>query len=158
MERIVIGSDPSGFGLKEAVKRHLTERGFEVTDVGTLSMEAPVMYYDVGARLGQAIADGTFERGIVICGTGMGVNLMVNRFPGVLCGLCESVFSVQKARAVNNINVLAMGGWFQGPELGCAMADAFLDTPWLDGLDEETQPVVKEGYRRTKEVEAEHRK
>lgn len=158
MEKILIGSDPSGFTLKEAVKAHLVERGFDVTDVGTQSLEEPVMYYDVGERFGKAISDGEFERGIVICGTGMGVNLMVNRFPGVLCGLCESVYAVNRARAINNINVLAMGGFFQAPELGIEMADAFLDTQWLQGLDEATQQVVKDGYARTKAVEAELRK
>ena len=116
------------------------------------------MYYDVGERFGRAISEGTYQRGIVICGTGMGVNLMVNRFPGVLCGLCESVYAVSRARAINNINVLAMGGFFQAPELGIAMADAFLDTQWLQGLDEETQQVVKNGYARTKAVEAQLRK
>lgn len=157
-ETILIGSDPSGFTLKEAVKAHLVERGFEVADVGTQSLEEPVMYYDVGERFGRAISEGTYQRGIVICGTGMGVNLMVNRFPGVLCGLCESVYAVSQARAINNINVLAMGGFFQAPELGIAMADAFLDTQWLQGLDEETQQVVKNGYARTKAVEAQLRK
>ena len=98
------------------------ERGFEVADVGTQSLEEPVMYYDVGERFGRALSEGTYQRGIVICGTGMGVNLMVNRFPGVLCGLCESVYAVSRARAINNINVLAMGGFFQAPELGIAMA------------------------------------
>ena len=156
--RIVIGSDPSGFQLKEAVKAHLIARGFEVTDVGTLSPEEPVMYYDVGERLGLAISRGEFERGIVICGTGMGVNLMVNRYPGVYCGLCESVHTVNHARKVNNINVLAMGGWFQGPELGCLMTDAFLDTKWHDDLDEGTIEVVTEGYERLKAAEAQYRK
>ena len=152
-DKIIIGSDPSGFSLKEAVKAHLIERGFEVTDVGTLSMDEPVMYYDVGERLGLAISNGEFERGIVICGTGMGVNLMVNRYPGVYCGLCESVHTASHARKINNINVLAMGGWFQGPELGCLMADAFLDTKWHEGLDEETIAVVTEGYERLKAAE-----
>lgn len=158
MEKIIIGSDPSGFTLKEAVKKHLEERGFEVTDVGTKSLEEPVMYYEVGARLGKAVSEGQFERGIVICGTGMGVNLMVNRYPGVYCGLCESVHTVNHARKVNNINVLAMGGWFQGPELGCLMADAFIDTKWHDDLDEGTIAVVDEGYKQLKAAEAEYRK
>ena len=148
-KKIIIGADPSGFELKEAVKKHLAERGFEVTDVGTLSENEQVLYYEVGARLGKAISDGEFERGILFCGSGMGVNLMANRYPRVLCGCCESVYSVNRARAINNINVLAMGGFFQGAALGCAMADAFLDTPWLEGLGEEDCRVVKEGYKQT---------
>lgn len=158
MEKIIIGSDPSGFTLKEAVKQHLIDRGFDVTDVGTKTLEEPVMYFDVGERLGKAISEGQFERGIIICGTGMGVNLMANRFPGVLCGLCESVYAVSRARTINNINVVALGGFYQGPELGIAMTDAFLDTPWLEGLDEATQELVKEGYRKTLEAEASYRK
>ena len=145
MEKIIIGSDGSGYTLKEAVKAHLIERGFDVKDVGTTA-ETPVDYFDAAANVAGAVSSGEYERGIVICGTGMGVNLMANRFPGVLCGLCESVHTVEHARKINNINILAMGGWFQGPELGCMMTDAFLDTAWKQGLDEETAALVQKGY------------
>ena len=91
-KRIIIGADDSGFTLKEAVKEHLLKNGYDVTDVGTLSLDEPVVYYEVGRRVAKEVADKKFERGLLFCGTGMGVNLVANKFPGVYCGLCESVF------------------------------------------------------------------
>ena len=86
-KRIIIGADDSGFTLKEAVKEHLLKNGYDVTDVGTLSLDEPVVYYEVGRRVAKEVADKKFERGLLFCGTGMGVNLVANKFPGVYCGL-----------------------------------------------------------------------
>ena len=86
----------AGFTLKEAVKEHLLKNGYDVTDVGTLSLDEPVVYYEVGRRVAKEVADKKFERGLLFCGTGMGVNLVANKFPGVYCGLCESVFAAKK--------------------------------------------------------------
>ena len=153
---IAIACDHGGFALKKAIKAHLDKRGLAYHDFGTFS-EDSCDYPDYGRLAARAVADGSCDRGIVICGTGMGVNLMANRFPGVLCGLCESVHTVEHARKINNINILAMGGWFQGPELGCMMADAFLDTAWKQGLDEETAALVQKGYEVTLAKEKEVR-
>ena len=75
-KRIIIGADDSGFTLKEAVKEHLLKNGYDVTDVGTLSLDEPVVYYEVGRRVAKEVADKKFERGLLFCGTGMGVNLV----------------------------------------------------------------------------------
>ena len=93
-KKIIIGADDSGFTLKEAVKEYLIKNGYEVTDVGTLSLDEPVVYYEVGRRVAKEVADKKFERGLLFCGTGMGVSLVANKFPGVYCGLCESVFGL----------------------------------------------------------------
>ena len=155
-ETILIGSDPSGFTLKEAVKAHLVERGFEVADVGTQSLEEPVMYYDVGERFGRAISEGTYQRGIVICGTGMGVNLMVNRFPGVLCGLCESVYAVSRARAINNINVLAMGGYIIGETMAKEMVEAFVNTDFHPGFAPARVELLEGQFKIMQDIENEN--
>lgn len=153
MKKIVIGSDMSGFTLKEAVKKHLEGLGFEVTDVGTLSPDQPVEYYEVGSNLGQAVSSGQFDRGVVICGTGMGVSLIANKYPGVYCGLCESVYAVDRARTFNNINVLGLGGFFAAPELGCKMVDTFLETEWKQGEDAGTAAVLEAAYKYMQELE-----
>ena len=114
-KRIIIGADDSGFTLKEAVKEHLLKNGYDVTDVGTLSLDEPVVYYEVGRRVAKEVADKKFERGLLFCGTGMGVNLVANKISWSLLRICESVFAAKKCRIINNCNVLAMGGFIVGP-------------------------------------------
>ena len=145
-KKIVIGSDGSGFSLKEAVVAHLKKNGYEVGDMGTLSQDAPVDYWQVGFNVGGAVSRKEFERGIVICGTGQGVSIAANKFPGVLCGLCESVFAVNRARTFNNINVLGLGGFLQAPYLGIEMVDTFLNTEWKQGMDEGTAKLLEDAY------------
>ena len=132
-ETILIGSDPSGFTLKEAVKAHLVERGFEVADVGTQSLEEPVMYYDVGERFGRAISEGTYQRGIVICGTGVGISLAANKVKGIRCVVCSEPYSAQMSRLHNNANMLAFGARVIGPELAKMIARVWLETPFEGG-------------------------
>ena len=161
-KRIIIGADDSGFTLKEAVKEHLLKNGYDVTDVGTLSLDEPVVYYEVGRRVAKEVADKKFERGLLFCGTGMGVNLVANKFPGVYCGLCESVFAAKKCRIINNCNVLAMGGFIVGPKMGIEMAEAFLNTDFSYGFDLATpeflQNAVKEIDQISADVLKEHSK
>lgn len=145
-KKIIIGSDASGFTLKEAIKRHLEQSGYEVTDVGTLQEDQPVAFYDVATRLGKAVSEKAYERGIIMCGTGMGVSLIANKFKGVYVGLCESLYAVNRARVFNNINVLGMGGFIVGPEMGIRMVDEFLQTEWKDGVDSETKQILQDAY------------
>ena len=135
-KKMIIGSDASGFNLKEAVKAHLVELGYEVTDVGTQSLDAPVAFNEVAGNLAKAVSEEKFERGIVMCGTGMGVSLIANKYHGVYAGLCEALYAVNRARVFNNINVLAMGGFYVAPRTGMAMADAFLEHKLGDGYED----------------------
>ena len=141
-KRIIIGADDSGFTLKEAVKEHLLKNGYDVTDVGTLSLDEPVVYYEVG------------RRGLLFCGTGMGVNLVANKFPGVYCGLCESVFAAKKCRIINNCNVLAMGGFIVGPKMGIEMAEAFLNTDFSYGFDLATPEFLQNAVKEIDQISA----
>lgn len=145
-KKIIIGSDPSGFTLKEAVKKHLEEIGYEVTDVGTKSEDEPVLFYDVANNLASAVSKKEFDRGVIMCGTGMGVSLIANKYKGVYVGLCESVYAANRARVFNNANVLGMGGFIVGPEMGIRMVDEFLNTQWKDGVDTETEAVLQQAY------------
>ena len=154
-KKLIIGSDPAGFTLKEAVKAHLIEEGYEITDVGTLSPDKPVDYYDVGFIVGKAVSEKEFERGIIVCGSGMGVHIVAGKFPGVYCAVCESPWPVNRCRAINNCNVLAMGGFFITESYGIMMADTFLNTEFLEGFGEEDRIYLANAVEEIKKMEKE---
>ena len=121
-----IGSDHGGFELKQAVMKHLEERGIEYRDYGTYTPES-CDYPDYGAAVGRAVASGECERGIVICGTGIGISMAANKIDGVRCALCGDCFSAEMARAHNDANVLALGARTLGEGLALKIVDTFLD-------------------------------
>lgn len=129
---IAIASDHGGYGLKEKVKEHLRERGEKIVDLGTTSEES-VDYPIYGKSCAEAVASGKAERGIVICGTGIGISIAANKVKGIRCGLCTSVEMAELTRAHNNANMLAMGGRIIAPELAMEIVDAFLDTEFDGG-------------------------
>lgn len=153
VKKIVLGADPFGFDIKEIIKKHLEELGYEVTDVGTLSKNEPVDYYNVGYNVGKAIADKKFEKGLVFCGSGMGVNIVANKFPGVYCGIVESIYTAQLCRTINNCNVLSLGGFLNGPVKACKMVDAFLNTEFAASGDEVDPTFLKNAYIKISEIE-----
>lgn len=134
-KKAIIACDPGAVALKDVIKAHLEGRGYEVDDVGS-TMETEVPYYEAGFRVGQAVSEKKYELGFVLCGSGMGVNLVANMFPGVLCAVCESLYSAKLSRAVNDANVLALGSNLIAPHLACKMIDAFLDTKFLEDFPE----------------------
>lgn len=126
---IAIGSDHGGFDLKEQVKKHLQERGFEVKDFGCYD-KSSVDYPDFGIAAAKAVASGECEKGIVVCTTGIGISIAANKVKGIRCALCGDVFSAKMTRLHNDANVLALGGGMLGPNVGLEIADTFLDTPF----------------------------
>ena len=126
---IALGCDQGGYMLMQEVKKHLEERGLEYQDFGTYSMDS-VDYPVYGKKVAHAVADGTCEKGILICGTGIGISICANKVKGVRAALCHDVFSAQATREHNDANVLAMGGRVVGPGLALMIVDAFLDTPF----------------------------
>lgn len=135
MEKVLIGSDKSGFVMKEAVKAFLTEKGYTVVDCGTLSEDAVKPYFEVAPIAAKKIQSGEFEKAILICGTGAGMAVLANKYKGVYAVACESVFSAEKARAINDANVMTMGGWIVAPEMACKMAEKFLTTAFTQDLE-----------------------
>ena len=127
-----IGSDHGGFELKQAVMKHLEERGIEYRDYGTYTPES-CDYPDYGAAVGRAVASGESERGIVICGTGIGISMAANKIDGVRCALCGDCFSAEMARAHNDANVLALGARTLGEGLALKIVDTFLDGEFQGG-------------------------
>ena len=128
-ELIAIGSDHGGFELKEEIKKHLEKRGLEYKDFGTDSTEA-TDYTIYGKKVAKAILSGECQKGILICGTGIGISITANRFPGIRAALCSDCFSAEATRLHNNANILAMGGRVVGPGLAVKIVDTFLDTPF----------------------------
>ena len=133
-KHVVIGADFAGFGLKVNVKRHLEERGWTVTDLTPERADVP-MYHRVGFLVGSRISERQFEKGLIFCGSGMGIHIAASKCPHVHAAVCESVPTALRAATANNANVLAIGAFFTAPRLANAMADAFLDHSLGDGYE-----------------------
>ena len=132
MSPVALGCDHAGFELKETVKGYLDTLGFEITDFGTDS-EASVDYPDFGSRLARSIDKGEYDRGILICGTGLGMSMVANRFAGVRGALCNDLFSAIMSRRHNDANILIMGGRVIGSELAREIVQTWLETPFEGG-------------------------
>lgn len=129
---IAIGCDHGGFDMKQAVMRHLEERGLEYKDFGCYNKES--CDYPAYARaVAEAVASGECEKGIVICTTGIGVSITANKVPGIRCALCTNTSFARMTRSHNNANVLALGAGMTGDVLAMAIVDAFLDTEFSNG-------------------------
>ena len=126
---IALGCDHGGYDLMQEVKKHLEERGIQYRDFGcdgTGSVDYPVY----GKKVAQAIVDGECDKGILICGTGIGISITANKFKGIRAALCTDCFCAEATRLHNDANVLAMGGRVVGPGLALKIVDTFLDTPF----------------------------
>lgn len=126
---IALGSDHGGYGLKQEVIKHLKERGLEYKDYGCYSEES-CDYPVYGRAVAEAVASRECERGIIICGTGIGISITANKVPGIRAALCHDCFSAEATRQHNDANVLAMGARVIGPGLALKIVDIFLDTPF----------------------------
>lgn len=129
---IAIGSDHGGFELKNYVKKHLLERGIEVKDFGVFT-EDSVDYPDCAKPVCEAVLSGECERGILFCGTGIGISIAANKIDGIRAALCSDVFSAKMAKEHNNANIICMGGRVIGRELAFMITDAWLDAEFQGG-------------------------
>ncbi len=129
-KEIVVGADFAGYPLKEAVVKHLEKQGWKVLDLGVKKDSDPnvtdLMFHRVGLRVGAEISEGNYERGLIFCGTGMGIHIAASKCPHVLAGVVESVTAARRAATANGVNVLAMGAFYIGPQMACDMVDAYL--------------------------------
>ena len=126
---IALGSDHGGFELKQEVKKYLEEQGIAYKDYGCDSEEA-VDYPVYGKTVANAVASGECEKGILICGTGIGISITANKVKGIRCALCSDCFSAEATRLHNDANILAMGGRVVGAGLAVKIVDTFLNTPF----------------------------
>ena len=129
---VLLASDHAGFELKKLLAERVRESGHEVVDLGPTSQN-PVDYPDYAHDLARRVAAGEGERGVLICGTGIGMAIAANRHPGVRAALCHDAFTAEMARRHSNANVLCMGGRTTGPGVAVQMLDIFLATPFDGG-------------------------
>ncbi len=126
---IAIGCDHGGYELKLEIIKYLEKKGLEYKDFGCDSLES-VDYPVFARKVGQAILDGECEKGILICGTGIGISIAANKMKGIRCALCSDCFSAEATRLHNDTNIVALGGRVVGPELAIKIVDIFLHTPF----------------------------
>ena len=123
---IAIGSDHGGYALKQEILKHLEEKGIEYLDCGCFSEES-VDYPDIAEAVCANIIDGTCDKGILLCGTGIGISMSANKIQGIRAALCHSEFDARMCREHNNANVMCLGGRTMGPNITLEMVDLFLN-------------------------------
>lgn len=130
--KIAIGADHAGYPLKEELAKALREDGYQITDLGTYSLES-VDYPDFAERVARAVAAGEYDRGILVCGTGIGVTITANKVAGIRAASVSDTYSAKMSRAHNNANVIGMGARVVGIGLAHDIAVTFLETDFEDG-------------------------
>lgn len=129
---IAIGCDHGGFELKKRILGFLESEGYEVKDFGTFSTES-TDYPDIAGEIADAVAKGIYEKGILICGAGIGMSIAANKVPGIRAACCADIYSARLSREHNNANILTLGGRIVGPELGVEITRAWLQAEFQGG-------------------------
>ena len=150
---IAIASDHAAFEFKQTIKSYLGERGYELRDLGTCSTER-VDYCDYGFLLGEAVSRGEFEKGIVLCGSGVGISISANKVPGIRAVVCSEPYSAKLSREHNDTNVLALGARVVGVELAKMIIDLWLETPFEGGRHAGRIEKIAEYERRNAHLES----
>ncbi len=130
--KVALACDHAGFLLKERIKDYLAEKGIFYEDFGTFD-EEPVDYPDLAYKAASAVQKGEYNRGILVCGTGIGVAIAANKLKGIRAALCSDCFSASCARAHNDANILTLGARVMKKELALKIVDVFLETPFEGG-------------------------
>lgn len=133
--KIVLACDHGGFQLKEAVKEHLISNDYDVLDIGVYNTDS-VDYPDFGKKAAELVANKEADKGIVICGTGIGISIAANKVKGIRCALCTNEYMAKMARMHNNANMLALGERVLGKGVGLSIVDAWLSTEFEGGRHE----------------------
>jgi ribose 5-phosphate isomerase B len=129
VKKIAIGCDPNAAELKEIIKEHLEQLGYEHEDYGS----EDTVYANVAIKVAEAVARGDHDRGILICGTGIGVSIAANKVPGAYTALCSDAYSAERARKSNNANIMAMGSQVIGPELAKTLVTTWMRSEYTPG-------------------------
>lgn len=141
--KIAIGSDHGGYELKELIYKFLQEEGFEVTDFGTHSEES-CDYPVYAQKVAEAVAAGKYQRGIVLCGTGIGISIAANKVPGIRCALVSDCYSARATRQHNDSNMLALGGRTTGPEVALDIVRTWIATEFEGGRHQRRVDLISE--------------
>lgn len=141
--KIAIASDHGGFELKQTVVAYLADKGYDYTDYGTHNEES-VDYPSYGRKVGEEVTSGRYDRGIVICGTGIGIGIAANKVPGIRCALCHDIFSARATRNHNDSNMLSMGGRVIGPGLALEIVETWLGAEFEGGRHQRRVDAIGE--------------
>jgi ribose 5-phosphate isomerase B len=129
MKKIAIGCDPNASCLKEIIKAHLSQLGYEWEDYGS---DDPI-YANVAIKVAEEVASGKHERGILMCGTGIGMSISANKVPGAYAALCADPYSTERSRKSNNANIMTLGSQVIGPELAKSLVTIWLASEYTPG-------------------------
>jgi ribose 5-phosphate isomerase B len=140
--RIGLACDHGGFELKEELKAFLKSTGVETVDMGSFNEES-VDYPDFGVRVAEQVSRGELERGILICGTGIGMSIVANKFPGVRAALANDLYSARCSREHNDANILVIGGRMIGREVAREIVKVWLSTPFAGGRHQQRIDKIK---------------
>lgn len=136
--KLAIGCDEAAYDLKQLLKKHLTDAGHDVTDFGTHDAQ-PVLYPDVAISVAEQVAQGAFERALLLCGTGIGMAISANKVRGIRAAQCHDTYSAERASRSNDAQIITLGARVVGPELAKAIVDAWLGSTFDGGR---SQPKV----------------
>lgn len=139
--RVAVGNDEAAIGLREVLATHLEALGFAVDSYGPSTPDDPIDYPDVAVEVARRVADGTYDRALLLCGTGIGMAIAANKVPGVRAAQAADTYSAQRARKSNDAQVLTLGARTVGPELARAIVDAWLGSEFEGGRS--TSKVAK---------------
>jgi ribose 5-phosphate isomerase B len=145
MKKVAIGCDPNATELKEIVKKHLTDLGYEWEDYGS---DDPI-YANVAIRVAEAVASGKHDRGILLCGTGIGMSIAANKVHGAYAALCSDAYSTERSRKSNNANIMTLGAQVIGPELAKTLVTIWMNSEYTPGG--RSEPKIKRIYEYEKE-------
>ncbi|MDR0575803.1 MAG: RpiB/LacA/LacB family sugar-phosphate isomerase [Tannerella sp.] len=154
-EKIIVGSTRAGLTLKEELIAYLESKGFEVDDVGMKTDGEFVPYHKAAAAVACGVSGKKYRRGVIICGTGAGSVITAAKFKGVYPVHVFNTFTAQQAKAVNNCNVLVFGEWLTPPKHAIQLIDAWLDTNFTDGVDDEWKIFLTNCVKEIADLETE---
>jgi ribose 5-phosphate isomerase B len=148
MKKVAIGCDPNAADLKQVLKTHLEEMGYQTEDYGS---DDPI-YANVAFAVAEAVAAGKHERGILLCGTGIGVCIAANKVPGAYAALCSDAYSTERSRKSNNANIMTMGSQVVGPELAKALVSIWMKSEYVPGgrSEPKVQRIVEYAHEHQK--------
>ncbi len=152
--KLAIASDLSGFPLKEYIFKHLCEnhKGFEIMDFGIISPDRSKPFYEQAARAAEAIQRGDAQLGILICGTGQGMAIAANKYKGIYAALVADTLSAERAKAINNANVITMGCWITAPVMAAEIVDKWLSTSFTKKMDSKRDFII-EAFNQLQKIE-----
>jgi ribose 5-phosphate isomerase B len=143
MKAIAIGADDAAVELKAQIVQHLESKGITVKDYGVFTSD-PMLYPDIALEVAQAVADGKHERGILMCGTGIGVCITANKVPGIRAAVCHDIYSAERSRMSNDCQIMTLGSRVIGSELAKSLVDVWLRSEFQAGRSGPKVERIKE--------------